>query len=142
MNMSAVRLSPRAPDPITIPDTFPSWARMAFADLQLCSRLVGSPDLFDEMAVTYLGLSGPEERCWPARRYWQDMAAYMGPARRAGLALARLWPEYLRFRQGRRSPSCTEIRKLLLSGGRPHGLDCVHTARCEHCRMFSVFLHS
>jgi hypothetical protein len=27
----------------------------------------------------------------------------------------------------------------MLSGGRPHGLDCLHAARCEHCRMFTLY---
>ena len=61
---------------------------------------------------------------------------------RRRLALARLWPEFLRFQQGRRSPGCTEVRRLLLAGGRPRGLDCLHAARCEHCRMFSVYVGS
>lgn len=121
---------------------FPDWARMVYADLVAAARIVGASELVDESAEMYLSISGREESCWPARAYWREMAAYMGEARRQRLALARLWPEYLRFRQGRRSPGCTEVRRLVLAGGRPRGLDCLHAARCEHCRMFCVYYHA
>jgi hypothetical protein len=114
---------------------------MTHEDLVKASVTVGADPIVDELAVAYLSLDGLEEHCWPARAYWRDMVRYMGEARRRRLALARLWPEYMRFRQGRRSPGCTEVRKLLLAGGKPRGLDCLHAARCEHCRMFSVFLN-
>ena len=120
----------------------PAWARIAHEDLTKAARTVGAEMMvMDEMVVDYLMLHGPEEICWPARSYWREMVDYMGEARRHRLALARLWPEFLRFRQGRRSPGCTEVRTILLSGGYPRGLDCLHAARCEHCRMFSVFMH-
>lgn len=108
----------------------------------MTSLVVGAEAMLDEMAVNYLALDGPEQRCWPARAYWRDMVAHMGESRRRRLALARLWPEFLRFRQGRRSPGCTEVRTLLLAGKRPRGLDCLHAARCEHCRMFSLYIGS
>ncbi len=141
MNMSPAFLAPRraASLPADV-SRFPAWARMAYEDLVLASRTVGAGPLLDEFAELYLMLDGFEECCWPARAYWREMAAFMGEARRRRLALARLWPEFLRFRQGRRSPGCTEVRKILLSGGRPHGLDCLHAARCEHCRMFVLYL--
>ncbi len=116
------------------------WARTAYLDLAASARSVGSIDLLDELAASYLSLHGPEERCWPARAYWRELGGYMGESRRRRLALARLWPEFLRFHQGRRSASCTAMRGLLLAGGRPHGMDAVHGARCEHCHMFSIYL--
>lgn len=118
----------------------PAWASMAYADLAAASRIAGAVELLDEMVELYLSVSGREESCWPARAYWREMAAYMGEARRQRLAMGRLWPEYLRFRQGRRSPGCTEVRRLVLAGGSPRGLDCLHAARCEHCRMFCVYI--
>lgn len=141
MNVSQAFLSTRRTP--TAPDIsyLPAWARRAYEDLAYASRTVGAESMLDEMVEDYLLLEGHEECCWPARAYWREMVDYMGSARRQRLALARLWPEYLRFRQGRRSPGCTEVRKILLAGGYPRGLDCLHAARCEHCRMFSVFLH-
>ncbi len=118
----------------------PDWARIAYLDIADSARSVGSADLLDELAENYLALSGPEEHCWPARAYWRELAVYMGESRRRRLALARLWPEFMRFRQGRRSASCNAMRALLLAGGRPRGMDAVHAARCEHCHMFSIYL--
>ena len=141
--MPTALYAPQRPAP-TLPDVshLPEWARLTFDDVVSSSRMVGAEDLVDELLVSYLTLSGPEERCWPARAYWREMVPFMGEARRTRLALARLWPEFLRFRQGRRSPGCGDIRKLLLAGGYPRGLDCLHAARCEHCRMFSLYLRA
>jgi hypothetical protein len=127
---------------MTAPDVsrLSDWARLAYDDLVTAATTVGSAAMIDDLTVAYLELEGPEQQCWPARKYWREMAIHMGKSRRQGLALARLWPEYVRFRQGRRSPGCTDVRRILLAGGRPHGLDCMHAARCEHCRMFSLFL--
>jgi hypothetical protein len=61
---------------------------------------------------------------------------------RSSAVSSRAVSRILRFRQGRRSPGCTEVRRLLLAGGRPRGLDCLHAARCEHCRMFSIYAGS
>lgn len=120
----------------------PEWARMTYADLQAAAAMVGAQGTIDELVEDYLALEGPEQRCWPARLYWRELVAHMGTSRRRNLALARLWPEFMRFRQGRRSPGCTEIRGLLLAGGRPRGLDCLHAARCEHCRMFALYINA
>jgi len=140
--MNALSLR-RAPQPATDDEGIlglPPWARIAYGDLRGSSRTVGAESLLGEESVTaYLTLSGPEEGYWPARAYWRDMATYMGESRRKRLAMARLWPEFLRFRQGRRSPSCTDVRRLLLAGGQPRGNDCRHAARCEHCRMFTIY---
>ncbi len=130
----------RPPGPIEVPAGLPAWAARAYEDIVASSRSVASEDLVDEFAEKYLRLSGAEECCWPARAYWRELGGHMGPARRGRLALSRLWPEYLRFRAGRRSAACTDMRRLLLAGGSPHGLDCVHAARCEHCRMFSIYI--
>lgn len=132
---TARRAEESAPDLSHLPE----WAQMAYADLASSARMVGALESLDELTEDYLSVSGREESCWPARAYWREMAAYMGEARRQRLAVARLWPEYLRFRQGRRSPGCTEVRRLVLAGGRPRGMDCLHAARCDHCRMFCVF---
>ncbi len=127
---------------MAVPDAshLPEWARIAHGDLITAAATVGSEAMIDELVLAYLELDGPEQQCWPALGYWREMAVHMGESRRQRLALARLWPEYVRFRQGRRSPGCTDVRKILLSGGRPRGLDCMHAARCEHCRMFSLYL--
>ena len=141
MNLSpAFRPAREAPVPQPDLSHLPEWARYAHDDLVVSSVTVGAGPALDDLALDYLTLDGLEQRCWPARAYWKDLATHMGESRRRRLALARLWPEYLRFRQGRRSPGCTEVRKLLLAGGRPRGLDCLHAARCEHCRMFAVHL--
>jgi hypothetical protein len=123
-----------------VPEGLPEWARMAYTDIAASARSLGSIDLLDELAEAYLSLGAPEDRCWPARAYWRELGVYMGESRRRRLALARLWPEFLRFRQGRRSASCTAMRALLLAGGFPRGIDAVHAARCEHCHMFSIYL--
>jgi len=139
----APRTAPRLPRPNEIPTPpphLPAWAKLAYADLVVSSRAAGSADLIDELAESYLSLSGPEEACWPARAYWRELGGYMGESRRRRLALTRLWPEFVRFRQGRRNASCTAMRALLLAGGYPHGMDAVHAARCEHCHMFSIHL--
>ena len=130
MTMSTAPRFSRPAEPSLDLTRLPEWARVTYMDLLTCARAVGSVDLLDELAESYLTLSGPEERCWPARGYWRELSGYMGEARRRRLALARLWPEYVRFRQGRRSASCTAMRGLLLAGGSPHGMDCVHAARC------------
>lgn len=138
--MSPAFMAPRrtAPMPADI-SRLPAWARATYEDLLTAARTVGAESLLEEFAELYLVVDPSEEHCWPARTYWQEMAAYMGEARRRRLALTRLWPEFMRFRQGRRSPGCTEVRRIMLSGGRPHGLDCLHAARCEHCRMFTLY---
>jgi hypothetical protein len=141
VNTPPAFLTPRrTPEPAPDVSHLPGWARLAYEDLVTASRTVGAGPILDELAEDYLTLTGPEERCWPARAYWRELARHMGESRRRRLALARLWPEFLRFRQGRRSPGCTEVRRLLLAGGRPRGLDCLHAARCEHCRMFSIYV--
>lgn len=142
-NMSPTfRPARRFAEPALDVSRLPAWAQMTYADLAAASAIVGAGPLLDEIAEDYLTLEGPEQRCWPARAYWRDMVDYMGEARRRRLTMARLWPEFMRFRQGRRSPGCTEVRKLLLAGGRPRGLDCLHAARCEHCRMFTLYVSS
>jgi len=136
----AFRPARRVPGAVPDISRLPQWAALALEDLTAASVTVGADAMIDEMTVDYLTLEGPEQHCWPARGYWREMVAHMGESRRRRLALARLWPEYLRFRQGRRSPGCTEVRALLLRGECPRGLDCLHAARCEHCRMFTLYL--